>query len=202
MFTGRAQQVPYDKSTLDQVAVLHCANINQGFLSSLGPRFLSLLYWAIDEDESSVLIVESVGNKVIGFVSGGQGLRPLYRRMLSRWPSLLIAMLPFALRPWKLIGILEIMRHSFKGVSSTELPAHELLSIAIDREHRGKGIADQLYHSLEAHFRKQKVEAFKIVVGEKLAAAHKFYRRMGAQPRTSIEIHSGDRSVVYIQELN
>ncbi|MEH6874269.1 MAG: hypothetical protein V7849_07670 [Candidatus Competibacter sp.] len=36
-----------------QVAQLHAENSNQGFLSSLGPRFLTLLlYQAIDESSS------------------------------------------------------------------------------------------------------------------------------------------------------
>ena len=40
-----------------KVAQLHCDQINQGFLATLGPSFLTLLYDAIDKNKSSVLLI-------------------------------------------------------------------------------------------------------------------------------------------------
>lgn len=41
--------------------------------------------------------------------------------------------------------------------------------------------------------------AFKIVVGAELARAHRFYRRMGAEPMAEIAVHRGAASTVYVQ---
>ena len=46
-----------------KVAQVHAASINRGFLSSLGERFLALLYEAIDADRNSILIVSKASAK-------------------------------------------------------------------------------------------------------------------------------------------
>lgn len=53
MMSKRYSSVVYHK-----VARLHCEHINQGFLATLGPPFLALLYEAIDQGEDSALIVK------------------------------------------------------------------------------------------------------------------------------------------------
>jgi len=40
-----------------QVAKIHASCIKDGFLTSLGERFLKLLYEAIDTNENSILIL-------------------------------------------------------------------------------------------------------------------------------------------------
>ena len=66
------------------LAQLHFKYLNKGFLSSLGIPFLTLLYEAIDANKESILIVEKVNGKVIGFVSGTNGLGPIYKQLLFR----------------------------------------------------------------------------------------------------------------------
>ena len=57
------------------IARLHCDHINQGFLATLGFPFLTLFYEAIDNDRESILLVELVNIKVVGFVTGTCGVR-------------------------------------------------------------------------------------------------------------------------------
>ena len=64
------------------VAKLHAASIDQGFLSTLGPRFLALLYRAIDESPDSVLILAREDDQVVGFVAGTLDMGPVYRGLL------------------------------------------------------------------------------------------------------------------------
>ena len=78
----------------------------------------------------------------------------------------------------------------------------ELLSIAVDPAHRGAGLAQDLYRQLTEHFRRRQVDAFRIVVGEQLSAAHRFYIKLGARPVGTVQIHAGERSVVYEHELS
>lgn len=194
----------HDRNILRQVAALHSVGLDRGFLSRLGPRFLVQLYAAIDAGPDSVLIVEQRNGKVVGFVTGGSGMGPIYRRLLHRPFSLGLALFPSLLRPSMLKGMIELVyRRSADdpGCAGGTLPEHELFSIVVSVEMRGTGIAESLYNRLCAQFRAQGVPAFQIVVGESLSAAHRFYRRMGAEPVLKTSVHKGQISTVYAQQL-
>jgi len=191
----------HDDATLRAVAGLHASCISQGFLSSLGARFLTVLYRAIDRSDTAVLIVATNDSGVIGFVAGGSGMGPIYRQMLRDLPALLAALAPVIVRPRKLLGILEILRRG-GGDRDADLPEHELFSIAVAPAARGSGAADRLYQALSTHFREHGVGAFRIVVGDSLAPAHRFYKRMGAEPTTTIRLHDEATSTVYVQTLS
>lgn len=187
-----------------RVAQLHAENIDQGFLSTLGPRFLSLLYRAIDESPDSVLIVTREGVQVVGFVAGTLDMGQVYRRLLRHWLSLGLSLAPSLLIPTRLWRIIEILQHTRGEGGHTQgmtLPAAELLSIAVDPSFRGRGHAERLYAELSAYFAERGLAEFKIVVGAALAPAHRFYRRMGAVPVAEIEVHQGVASTVYVQEM-
>lgn len=185
------------------VAELHIANINQGFLSTLGVGFVSLMYRAIDEGDDSVLLIERVNGQAVGFVAGATGMKPIYKRMLRYWPQLFWALLPSIFSPRRVWRIIEILRYSRSsgGASGAVLPAAELLSIAVAPDFRGQRYAETLYRELGKHFLERGLPTFKIVVGSALVPAHKFYRRMGAQPVAEIEVHQGLASTVYVQTL-
>lgn len=191
--------MPHDLPTLRQVAQLHATSIDQGFLSSLGPRFLTVLYRAIDRCDSSVLIVERKGPDVIGFVTGGAGMGPIYRQMLRDWPALITALLPVVLQPRKVMGIVEILRRRDTAKTNADMPQHELFSIAVAPAARGTGTAARLYWALSAWFEDRNVPAFRIVVGESLTEAHRFYTRMGAELMDSLRVHGDAHSTVYVQ---
>lgn len=184
-----------------QVAQLHVDNINQGFLATLGVGFVSLMYQAIDEAQDSLLLVEEREGRVVGFVSGGNGMRAIYKRMLRHPLRLGFALLPSALSPKRVLRILEILRYSQGKNVDADLPDAELLSIAVDPGFRGQQLAEGLYRRLEAHFRRGHITAFKITVGEALVPAHRFYQRMSALPIAKVEVHEGEASTIYVQNL-
>lgn len=184
-----------------QVAQLHARNIDQGFLSSLGTPFLTLLYQAIDTNESSVLLTAQHEGRVVGFVTGTEGMSSIYRQLLRQWPQLFVALLPAMASPRKLWKMIEILLMGKKAAPLPDLPHAELLSIAVDQAHRQQGHAQQLYRDLMKHFQRRAVDRFRIVVGEPLEAAHRFYKGMGAEPVGHIEVHQGQSSVVYVHRL-
>ncbi len=192
--------VRHDVGIYRQVAILHTACLDQGFLSSLGPRVLIQLYRAIDESSACSLHVEKREGRVVGFVASGQGMGPIFFQMLRHPFSLAVALMPLLLQPRKIIGILEILHYGRGHRAKTQdvLPEHELLCIAVALEARGSGVAEHLYTNLVGHFRDRGIGAFRIVVGDALASAHRFYRRMGAKPVSRIELHGGQGSVVYV----
>ena len=184
-----------------QVAALHVANIDQGFLSTLGIRFIALMYRAIDECADSTFFVDEVEGRVVGFVSGAAGMRPIYKRMLHYWPELFISLFPSMLSLQRLRRILEILNYGRAHQASNELPNAELLSIAVTPECRGQHRADILYRKLAAYFCEHGETAFKITVGKGLGPAHRFYQRMGAVPVADTQVHKGEVSTVYVHHL-
>jgi len=183
------------------VARMHAQSINQGFLPTLGERFLALLYEAIDADPNCALFVEQIDGKVVGFVTGGRGMGSTYRQMLKRWPRLALALLPVLFQPAKLKRVLEIVLFSRKQKPVPGCPRAELFSIAVADTVRGQGVAQRLYAQLAEWFRQDGEAAFCIVVGERLAPAHRFYQRMGARPMAQISVHEGQASTLYRHDL-
>src|SRR6476620_4532797 len=114
-----------------QVAELHVGSIDRGFLATLGVDVVSRMYRAIDEARESVLLVDVRDDRVVGFVSGGIGMGPIYRRML-RYPFQLgWSLLPSLLHPRRLVRILEILQYSRGTNQPSGLPEAELLSMAV-----------------------------------------------------------------------
>lgn len=180
-----------------QVAQLHMQGLNQGFLARLGPRFLTLLYEKIDETADYHLITHEKDGQVVGFASGGPGMGLIYRVLLSSWLRLMISLVPSIFLPKNVWGIWELLRHKAQE-HSTSLPKHELLSIAVAVEHQGSGIAETLFRGLSTAFKDSGVVAFKIVVGDKLDRAKKFYLKMHVEPKAKIEVHRGSSSTVFV----
>jgi hypothetical protein len=116
----RAGRASVDKAMVyRQVARLHAENINQGFLSSLGPRFLALLYQAVDEIPSGALIVARENDQVVGFVSGTVGMGSVYRQLLRQGQRLMVALTPSLLKPNRLWRI-ELDRRAARGYAARQ----------------------------------------------------------------------------------
>lgn len=188
--------------TIRQVGRLHAENLDQSFLSTLGEQFLFLMYRAIDECDGAVLVIESGERGVSGFVSGAESMSLIYRQMLRHWPQLIASLAPSLLNPVKIWRILEILYYSQLNIKRDGLPRFELLSIAVDREYRGRGVSDRLYERLIDHCRSLNEPAFKIIVGEALRPAHRFYERMGAEVVGEVCVHTGQRSLIYVQSTS
>jgi ribosomal protein S18 acetylase RimI-like enzyme len=184
-----------------EVARIHAAGINQGFLHTLGESFLALLYEAIDSDPSSALFIEQEDGKVVGFVTGGRGMGTIYRQMFKRWPRLLLTLLPTLLNVAKLKRVLEVVWYSRQQKPVPGCPDAELLSIAVLESARGRGTAQRLYQELVARFLEEGEVGFCIVVGQSLAPAHRFYQRLGAVPMAQVAVHHGQISTLYRHDL-
>ena len=187
--------------TYQQIAKIHCDAIDQGFLPTLGPGVLALMYRAIDDCDTAVLFTEEVDGTVVGFVTGATGMGPIYKQMLRQFPRLLWALAPSLLNPAKVWRILEILRRNRNSQTDIKVPDYELLSIAVSPNHQRGGTARRLYTQLCDHFRSVGAPGFCIVVGENLDAAHKFYRRLGARQVAETAVHGSSRSLIYVHDL-
>lgn len=191
----------YSRSVYRQIAGIHASSIDKGFLSSLGVSVLSLIYEAIDADQNSILIVEIKNNEVVGFVAAGNGISSIYKELIYRLPRIIFALMPVLISLTKIKQILEILQHESNKIANTDLPSVELYSIAVKGTEQRKGTASRLYGKLVDHFREEGVEEFRIIVGDSLISAHKFYKQMGAIPMRKIAVHKGAESTIYRHDL-
>lgn len=194
---------PVEKDIVSKVANLHKKNIKAGFLSSLGSEFLQCVYKSISLSEDSILIVYMENDNVIGFISGTKNLSKVKKILKKKYfPILIKIAIKLIINPLKLKKFLETYKYSSenKDIFPYNLKT-ELLSIVVDTNYRGKGIASMLYRELIKFFKERNVKEFKIIVGAELKEAQKFYEKMGAKKVGEFELHKGNKSYVYIQKV-
>ena len=191
-----------DQDIFRQVARIHIESISQGFLTTLGENFLTLLYQAIDECDSSVLLIEEDEERVIGFVAGAAHMRPIYKQLLRRFPRLLVTLIPIIIKPGKIWRIIELFSYNRNTPTFVGHMGHELISIAVLQKNMRQGTAQRLYGRLATYFYALGAPSFHIVVGASLKPAHGLYKRMGAKPMIEISVHDQEKSIIFLHELN
>jgi ribosomal protein S18 acetylase RimI-like enzyme len=206
---GRAQDA-------EAVASLHARLIAEGFLSSLGPRFLSLLYRRVVRSAHSFLLVADDGEATAGFVAGADSVGRLYRDFMVRdGPAAVLA------APLRLLAglprVLETLRHGASGDSgrvddgagggeprraaggrgATAGPeTSELLSIAVDPAWQGRGVGAELVTAFLHEVARRGGGRARVVVGAANEPAVALYHRAGFSAVRSFELHPGTESLL------
>jgi len=90
---------------------------------------------------------------------------------------------------------------SQKANDSISLPSGELLSISVSSDCQATGIGCQLVKALEEYLIKNNISRYKVVAGEELLGANKFYLKNGFVLASQIRIHGESLSNVYIKDL-
>jgi ribosomal protein S18 acetylase RimI-like enzyme len=173
-------------------AVLHGRLISEGFLSSLGPRFLTRLYGRITRAGGSFLIVAEARGSIVGFIAGSVDVGQLYRSFLVRdgvaaslsAPVRLVSALP---------RVLETLNHGRRGEGPV---GGELLAVAVDPSWRGRHVGAQLVERFLSELEQRGLHGAHVVVGADNTNAIAMYRRAGFSPARTIEMHRGTPSVV------
>ena len=173
------------------VAALHRMALPNGFLSSLGDRFLGILYSGIGRDPGSAVWVATDDNdQVLGFVSGTLDVRRCYRSVLvNSFIFLLWALIPALVHATSWKRILETLTYPFRQnpepaaedpvASDEEIPA-ELLSLAVSEHSRGLGVGRHLVTRLESSFRAQGYDGpYRVVTDALDPSSNAFYRKVG-----------------------
>jgi len=173
-------------------ASLHAQLITEGFLSSLGPRFLRRLYHRIARSDGSFLLIADDQGSTIGFIAGSVAVGRLYRTFLLRdgvaasfsAPLRLVTALP---------RVLETLRHGHRGEGAA---AGELLAVAVHPAWRGRHVGRQLVDAFLQEVGRRGLASAQVVVGADNAAAIAMYRRAGFTPARAFELHRGTSSVL------
>ena len=183
---------------IKQVAELHVSSLNTGFLSQLGSGFLFYLYKAMSKSIVADLVIAKKGEEVIGFITGSNSLKPIYSYMIKHYLlQIFFNLAPHLFNIYKLKKIIDIIFYSKNKDSKNNFPKTELLSLVVTEKTRRTGVAKQLFEELISQFKQREVSDFKIVVGENLEGAQRFYEKMGAKKIGVIEVHKGEGSIIY-----
>jgi len=189
-----------DKKDATQIANLHQREINQGFLRKLGENFLRQLYEAMIVLPSSFIMVAEENNQIIGFVSGCFNISSFYREFLKKYLfKVFFILLPKIFRLTVFKKIFEIIKYP-KEVKKN-LPSAELLTIAVLKNFHGQGVAQKLFEGFLSEMKNRNIKQFKVVVGESLSRAIRFYEKMGFKLHSSVSIHKNESSRIYIYTI-
>ena len=193
---------PLTEDDLSQIATLHVSSLEKGFLSFLGQEFLILVYTQVYQSSGSFIFVHRDRGQIVGFVSGGTGLKEVYLGLLKT-PFKLFSTLCWRLfKPRVLLQVLFILlrKQTTKQSTFNNIDA-ELYSIAVHNAYRGLDVGTNLYRMLCKRFAELGFSEFKIVVGNELKEAKNFYTKQGAIEFMTLNQGANKRSIVYRQSL-
>ena len=182
-----------------QIAKIHKQEINQGFLSQLGIKFLAKLYEAMILSQNSFVVVAKKNDEIIGFISGCTNIKEFYKDFLKKYTFwAIIILLPKFLNIETIKKIIETLKYSKK---EEDLPKTELLVIAVEKEFHGQKIAIKMFEFFISKLKDRKIEKFRVVVGENLSRAIGFYEKIGFKFHSNVTIHKNNLSRIYIYNI-
>jgi ribosomal protein S18 acetylase RimI-like enzyme len=172
-------------------AALHAGQIREGFLASLGPRFLGRLYRRVPRVGNSFLLVLEKEGRVVGFLAGSVDVGALYKAFLIRdgAPAVLDCAGRLLRSPRR---VFETLRH---GTSGDPAEA-ELLAVAVDPEARGLGGGNMLVEGFLTEIARRGRSTADVVVASENVRAIALYRRTGFAVVERFELHRGSESLL------
>lgn len=182
------------------VAALHIQGINTGFISSLGINFVTALYEAIAQSNSSFgFAAEDINGKVLGFVTFTTNLGNLYKSIITKkgWRfALLLVGRMFSVRRIK--KVLETLFYPGR-VKKMDLPSAELLSIVVSPEECHAGLATRLVQKGFEHCQNMGLDKVKVLVGADNRPANNLYSKCGFEFAGQIDNHGVTSNIYEVQ---
>jgi ribosomal protein S18 acetylase RimI-like enzyme len=174
------------------VASLHAGGIEEGFLSSLGVRFLGHLYRRVMRTPSAFLLVADDGVRPVGFVAGSGDVARLYRDFVVH--DGIVAAFSAGVRLLRHPRqVTETLGHR-NSRGSTAKQGAELLAIAVEPGAQGRGVGAQLVGAFLETVASHGLNGAYVVVGADNTAAISLYERFGFKTVERFELHAGTTS--------
>ena len=145
------------------VVTLHEQRIADGFLVTLGPRFLARLYQRVLRSPDDILLVAGPPGRVDGYVAVATDTARFYRSFVRHdaVPAALAAapaLLRHPRRAW------ETFRYGTGGSGEHhDLPAAEILSVAVASDATGAGVGGSLLRAALAELEGRGITSVQVV---------------------------------------
>jgi ribosomal protein S18 acetylase RimI-like enzyme len=185
-----------------QIAHLHRQEIQGGFLSRMSPAFLEFLYSSVTRTDQAFLLAATVvgTGEVAGFICASMDTMKTLKQCV--WQSgfgLMLGLLPRVLS-WRTIRRLsETVCYANKDFGV--LPRAEILNFCVDRKVQRRGIGRILFTSLRTELKRRGIASIKIVTGEAQTGAQRFYESVNARRAGTVEVHRGNKSVIFLYDI-
>ncbi|MBI2028537.1 MAG: GNAT family N-acetyltransferase [Candidatus Levybacteria bacterium] len=166
------------KSETSSLAKIHYFELYSDFLSSLGEKFLRLLYEDLLGEDTHIYVV-SYGDGIQGFVAGSKDFNSVFKKIIIKnFIKYSFMLLPRVLySPFILKKIFETLFYIKKEGKS--VPQAELIAIAVSKKYHRKGFGKRLVRILEKSFLQHNVREYKVSVNADNYIANSFYSSLG-----------------------
>jgi ribosomal protein S18 acetylase RimI-like enzyme len=183
---------PANAADADALARLHADRISEGFLPTLGHRFLARLYRRMARSNRATAYVVTEDGRIVAFAAGTTSVGAFYKEFLVHdgVPAALLAA-PHAPRAWR--HVLETMRYPS---TTADLPAAEVLAVATASDAGGRGYASRTVQAVTADLARRGCDAAKVTVGDGNEQAIRMYCGCGFEVVGEIAVHAERRSQV------
>ena len=184
-----------------QVAQLHISGIATGFISSLGPNFVTAMYEAIAASRFGLGLVAEKNGRIVGFVAFTTNITGLYKSsILNRGLLFTLLLAGKMLSVSRLKKAFETLFYPAR-VQKQSMPKAELLSIVVAPEERRKGLSQKLVREGLTECQRRGIDRIKVLVGADNNPANGLYQKCGFELVGQIENH-GVLSNVYVAQTN
>lgn len=150
-------------NALDDIVQIHLDAFPSFFLTSLGPKFLRLMYQCHMEHSASDILVAIENNKIIGFLAYSEDMSDLYSYMLKKhgitfaWYSII----PFLKNP---IILPRLLRAFLKPKEAKQLDKYiYLASAGVTPKIQSKGTYSSILNTI---LQKYKDSDFQYIIGD------------------------------------
>lgn len=191
--------IPAGADHIQDIARLHAKCIFQGFLSTLGTRFLRILYEAMRVHDGTSVQVYVIGGRVVGFTSATEDIGRMYKWILKHYALRLAwAAKHRMFRLSYLKRILETLIYP-STLALPGLPRAEQLSVAVDPKMQLFGLGPTLIQASLEFLRSRGVTQVRTTCAEGLSS-NRLVRNMGFK-LVHVKNHHGRRMNVYVAQI-
>ena len=187
---------------IEQCAEVHQDQIRQGFLTTLGPRFLQLLYRKTARSGNSFLFTAISEQEVVGFACGITSMKGFYRQFIFPHGLLIFPLILPRLLSWNRVrSVLELLRYPSKADAKVELPQTQLLNLCVSNPSHRDAIGSLLLAAVAKEFDCRDVPDFRVVVGQTRSEILRLCEAVGGQQVGETQVHKGAQSYIYVLDV-
>jgi len=187
------------REDVDCVSDIHLAEFRNSFFCLLGKEFLRELYDGIIRLDTAQAYVAEEDGVIVGFVVGAAEPDRFFRKLLrSKIPTFLVILAKKAFsNPKVILYGLQTLLYPYKANVGADA---ELLSVAVSRGRRHRGVGKALVEKLCDALKKKKARTIKVTVDEDNLPANSLYGKLGFTLAKTATLYSKKMNV-YVRSL-